>query len=420
MIIKKVSHSVKNLGVIAGVFFMSAAVDAGTWQPETIIGEKLSAHLFVPDNPPLMTSGRALMVNLHGCGQSHGDLKTGGNWETPAENYGAVIAIPRASNESGFGGCWDYHEGMNADRNESDAKYLISLVNTLTNDPLLNIDPAQVFISGFSAGGSMANQMACLAPDIFSGAGVVAGLAPGDTGEFPPPFVLAVIGKNKCETLAGSYKDSLYSQKYSYVIGAEDMTIDPAHAEENIQIFREVYAGDGNGLAQACTEESIPGGGELTLYCDEYRPVISKIIVSGMEHRWPSGPGALGSGPFIDHNHINYPSYIADFFFNFDPHPPTPTATPTPTPTVEPTPIITPTPVVTPVITPWPHPCTVTTSSNWLHKLAGRAYSTGLWWAPNYFSRGFDEPMAGSTWGETTLYSVSETTWSTNDVCLFH
>ncbi len=347
-------------------------------------------------------------------------LKNGGNWEEPAELYGAVVALPKASGEGSAGnilGCWNFHVGMNADRNESDAKYLISLVNTLTNDSSLNIDPNQVFISGFSAGGSMANQMACLAPDIFAGAGVVGGLAPGATGiSSPPPIIPIGIGKDNCETLAGLNKSALYRQKYSYVIGTDDTALYPAHAEENIQIFREVYAGDGNGLAEVCSIESLSGGGDLTTYCDEYHPVISKIVVNGMGHAWPAGSGSLGSGDFIDYSHINYPSYLADFFFNFEPHPPTPVVTPTPTST--PPPVITPSP--TPTLIPLPHPCFIETSSNWLHKLAGRAYSTGFWWAPNYYAEFSDDPMDGSTWGQTTLYSMNGGQWYTTHVCLTH
>ncbi len=56
--------------------------------------------------------------------------------------------------------------------------------------------------------------------------------------------------------------------------------------------------------------------------------------------------------------------------------------------------------------------CTSETTFNYYHKTAGRAYSDLVY---NYFAVGSDDPMAGSTWGQTTLYtSNGGTTWSTS------
>lgn len=93
---------------------------------------------------------------------------------------------------------------------------------------------------------------------------------------------------------------------------------------------------------------------------------------------------------------------------------PVPTATPTPVPTATPTPVPTATPTPTPVPTPTPTPapeCTEVTAANYYHKVGGRAYSTGNYWRPNYFANGSDQPMAGSTWGTTTLRSSNGSTW---------
>ncbi|MFL0798157.1 MAG: PHB depolymerase family esterase [Cellvibrionaceae bacterium] len=55
--------------------------------------------------------------------------------------------------------------------------------------------------------------------------------------------------------------------------------------------------------------------------------------------------------------------------------------------------------------------CTTETTYNYYHKTAGRAYSTGSTFSPNYFANGSDDPMAGSTWGSTSLYSTDGSTW---------
>ena len=50
--------------------------------------------------------------------------------------------------------------------------------------------------------------------------------------------------------------------------------------------------------------------------------------------------------------------------------------------------------------------CQAETTYNYYHKTAGRAYSTGNYYTPDYFAQGSDQPMAGSTWGTTELHST--------------
>ncbi|WP_088332770.1 PHB depolymerase family esterase [Lacimicrobium sp. SS2-24] len=56
--------------------------------------------------------------------------------------------------------------------------------------------------------------------------------------------------------------------------------------------------------------------------------------------------------------------------------------------------------------------CAQFTTSNYYHKVAGRAYSTGNYLSPDYFANGSDDPMPGSTWGNTTLSSLDDVNWS--------
>lgn len=57
--------------------------------------------------------------------------------------------------------------------------------------------------------------------------------------------------------------------------------------------------------------------------------------------------------------------------------------------------------------------CEEHTAANYYHKTASpsRAYSSGSFFSPNYFAVGSDEPMAGSTWGTTTLHSTDGANW---------
>jgi len=55
--------------------------------------------------------------------------------------------------------------------------------------------------------------------------------------------------------------------------------------------------------------------------------------------------------------------------------------------------------------------CEEFTTLNYLHRYAGRAYSTGSFWAPDYFAEGSDDPLPGSTYGSTTLSSDDGQLW---------
>lgn len=55
--------------------------------------------------------------------------------------------------------------------------------------------------------------------------------------------------------------------------------------------------------------------------------------------------------------------------------------------------------------------CVQFSTNNYSHKVAGRAYSTGNPYAPDYFATGSNAALAGSTWGISTLSSTSSGYW---------
>jgi poly(hydroxyalkanoate) depolymerase family esterase len=61
---------------------------------------------------------------------------------------------------------------------------------------------------------------------------------------------------------------------------------------------------------------------------------------------------------------------------------------------------------------PEPDPqCETFTTFNYLHRYAGRAYSSGSYWTPDYFAEGSNDPLPGSTYGSNTLSSSDGQTW---------
>ena len=114
----------------------------------------MSVHVYTPGGESPL-GGHALLVALHGCTQSATQLRDFGNFEHAAEDFGMVVALPDVPGGGVYAGCWDYYGALHNGASGHDAA-VISLAETLLADGTLGIDPAQVYVSGFSSGGGEA------------------------------------------------------------------------------------------------------------------------------------------------------------------------------------------------------------------------------------------------------------------------
>ncbi len=294
------------------------------WQPEVVIGGKLSTILYVPSTPPVLAGKRALMVSLHGCRQTNELFHEGTNWSAVAERYGMVVALPESSGEGKYGklGCWNFMVGLGMSRTSSDAKYLLDLVEGLLEDSKLNIDPAQVYITGISSGGAMVSSLACLAPEVFAGAGVSAGTPPGADGAVIDKVNMLVFeGVSNCRALSNKEgakaQPWLSSQIHSTICGSLDVRVSPLWCERVSDIMATTY-GEST-LIRDCSggknTADLFEGSVLKTYCDRSGPRASSIMVKGLGHAWSGGAGSSGGGVNFDHTHIDYQAYVTDFFF---------------------------------------------------------------------------------------------------------
>ena len=156
------------------------------------------------------------------------------------------------------------------------------------------VDPARVFVAGFSAGGAMAEVMAATYPDLYAAVGVHSGLAYGTANSVPSAFAAMRGG--------GSAKPGVELPLIVFH-GDRDSTVAPVNAEKLIASrtqsgARHHAAGDETGPAStpgACTarpRERWPssgpctarahawsGGSPLGTYTDAQGPDASAEIV---------------------------------------------------------------------------------------------------------------------------------------------
>ncbi|MGE0172104.1 MAG: PHB depolymerase family esterase [Oligoflexales bacterium] len=303
-------------------------VARGQWEALSIAN--LDVQLYLPATQPRHGSGRALMINLHGCAQKNLDLRVYGNWEGVANHYGMIVAMPQApgthffmpmgSFANRFSGCWDYY-GMIHDEKEDHAVEVLNLVHELVANKDLNIDPAQVYVTGFSSGGTLSMIMGCMEPDLIAGVGSNSGPALG-SGEadlivmnpfYPPPFFDGSRVRENCEKLSQG-KPGFDTQMASFIHDDLDLFVNYKHSTVNVAGMRELYGADASESFSLSEAGGINPFGSGRYYSDKQGNRISFITNTGMNHAWAAGtisPNVM----WISVSSVEYPSYVTDFFF---------------------------------------------------------------------------------------------------------
>ncbi|TFD57297.1 PHB depolymerase family esterase [Cryobacterium suzukii] len=405
------------LGLIAGLVGVlvattlpiSAASAAGAWTTETISG--MQVQLYTPTTTPAIGGERALMINLHGCVQTSSNLKAGGNWTATADKYGMVIAIPAAPGGGVIAGCWDYYDGNHS--RSTPARHddnLLGLVSALLARPGLTLDADQVYLSGLSSGGGETMVMGCLAPDVFAGIGMNAGPSVGTTSnQIGYVATTKSAGIAQCNSFAGSNTAAFDTQLTSVVYGSNDTTVAPGYNTLNAQIMAGIYNAPTTATFSLSTLAGSNTAGSGTTYSDATGPRVSIIQNTGLGHNWPAG--AAPGGSYISTNSINYPAYLASFFFQNNRRV---TGTPAPDPTPTPTPSATPTPTPTPSPTPGLYCGTLTNAA---HEAAGHAISYGNNPYNPYYALGTQNYLGQGDTTVTTLREAPQGTFTNVTSC---
>lgn len=313
------------LAINAVVANAVSAPKAGEWTKDENNYGLTSLYLYFPKNSaPKLAGKRALMVVLHGCGQSvSGDIidKRAG-WEGPAEQYGMVLAAPdvpttKPSGKRIAAGCWDWF-GDQHKRGERDTALLANMINAIKARPELNIDPNQIYAVGMSSGGGVTQVLACTYPELIAGFGVHSGPALGSLAfdGFTPPKVSAQSIADNCKKFAGDQQAALSTQIASIIHGDLDRLVVPEHADRNREGLQLLYhANTGAGKIEETNHS------EGKLYKDDQGRIrLAQILVTGMGHAFAAGEGGSGGGTygetFHDYTHINYPAWVTKFFFD--------------------------------------------------------------------------------------------------------
>jgi poly(hydroxyalkanoate) depolymerase family esterase len=276
---------------------------------------ELKMFSFVPDE---LQPKPALVVVLHGCGQTASGYDLGAGWSSLATRYGFALLMPEQQASNNANGCFNWFNPEDAARDSGEACSIRQMITRMVGD--VGIDPHRVFVTGISAGGAMTSVMLATYPEVFAGGAIIAGL----------PFGVAT---NVREALSGMFQSPSHPAgelgdlvrhasnhkgpwpKLSVWHGSADRTVNPANANEIVKQWLDVHQ-----LPSApMSEGTVDGYPHQVWWNADGETTVESYTITDMAHGTPLGVadnderyGAQGA--FLIEAGISSSYHIASFF----------------------------------------------------------------------------------------------------------
>jgi poly(hydroxyalkanoate) depolymerase family esterase len=301
----------------------SSAAARSSWHTYANAAGSRSYLLDVPaDLPP----HPALFVFLHGCNQTPAGVADGGGWARLAAQQRFVAVFPQEQtlpSDTILKACWAWEQAANQQRGSGEPSIIAGITEQVTAAE--HVDPRQIYIAGFSAGGYMANIMAVTYPDIYAAAAIVAGgpygtgtdSTPDVTGQqivtemgprkrAVPVIVIQATNDNINPYPAGFAAVQQWLDAYDLIDDAQEND-SVSHVPSSITI-EPALAVPSPGQPTACDVLAPCAGGILGLRSYPYtiahyldpqgRPLLDFVTIYGANHDYTGAAGATGT--FMD------------------------------------------------------------------------------------------------------------------------
>jgi poly(hydroxyalkanoate) depolymerase family esterase len=275
----------------------------------------LKMFSFVPENlqePP------ALVVVLHGCGQTAAGYDLGAGWSTLAKHYGFALLMPEQQNSNNGRACFNWFTPEDTTRGGGEACSIRQMIAQMVAE--LDIDPHRIFVTGLSAGGAMTSVMLATYPEVFAAGAIIAGL----------PFGVA---SNVGEALSGMFQSPSRPAgelgdlvrnasnhkgpwpKLSVWHGSADRTVNPANADEIVKQWLDVHALPSTPMS----EGMVDGYPRQVWWNADGETIVESYTITNMAHGTPLGIAGNDErygeqGAFLIEAGISSSYHIASFF----------------------------------------------------------------------------------------------------------
>jgi poly(hydroxyalkanoate) depolymerase family esterase len=273
---------------------------------------ELSGFLAVPS---LMPKRPALVVVLHGCGQTAASYDAGSGWSQLGEDESFLVLYPQQTRANNPNLCFNWFSPQDIGRDSGEALSIRQMIAHVVESH--DVDPARIFVTGLSAGGAMANVMLASYPEVFSGGAIIAGLPFGVARSVPEAFDrMRGHGLGAEQDLQARLRAASAHQgpwpRLSIWHGTSDTTVDKANASASLAQWRGVH-----GVSQQPDRREQNGAHHRHVWTGvDGREVMEFHSLSGMGHGTPLDPsmGYEQAGPFMLDVGLSATLGIAEFW----------------------------------------------------------------------------------------------------------
>jgi len=237
-----------------------------------------------------------LVVVLHGCTQQASSMAPGG-FEALADEMGFHVLYPQQKSENNPVSCFnwagEYGDPANLERGKGENQSIVSMVETMKASH--SIDPARVYVIGFSAGGGFAAVLLATWPDVFAAGAISAGV----------PYRCATDQQSAfdCMNLASHPERKKSPQAWGNLVraadpdwdgpwprvmiihGTSDYTVQPDAADELVEQWTDVH-----GIDATPDEMTMVAGHRRARFRAGGSVVVESWRIEGMGHAFPIGP----------------------------------------------------------------------------------------------------------------------------------
>jgi poly(hydroxyalkanoate) depolymerase family esterase len=275
----------------------------------------LKMFSYVPANLPRKP---ALVVVLHGCGQTADGYDVGTGWSTLAKRYGFALLMPEQRSANNANTCFNWFNPEDIARDQGEAASIRQMIAKMAADH--GISPRRIFITGLSAGGAMTSVMLATYPEVFAAGAVIAGLPFGVAGNVrealngmmqSPPRPARELG----DLVRSASHHRGPWPKLSVWHGSADRTVHPNNAGEIVKQWLDLH-----GLDEApMSEATVDGYPRQVWWNDNGETVIESYTITDMAHGTPLGLAGNderygAEGAFLIEAGISSSYHIANFF----------------------------------------------------------------------------------------------------------
>ena len=298
--------------------FGLSAASSSPLQEVTDFGENPGNLRMLAFVPTQLQKPRALVVVLHGCGQTAAGYDLGAGWSTLARHYGFALLMPEQQRSNNANTCFNWFNSEDIARDSGEARSIREMVAHMAEAH--RIDPRRVFVTGLSAGGAMTSVMLATYPEVFAAGAVIAGL----------PFGIA---SNLREALDGMFHsperpaqelgDLVRNAsghrgpwpKMSVWHGSADRTVNPGNANEIVKQWLDLH----DLPAVPMAETNVDGYPRQAWWNKDGETLVEFYNIADMAHGTPLGIADNDQrygveGAFLIEAGISSSYHIAKFF----------------------------------------------------------------------------------------------------------